>query len=196
MRSSWLIVAVGCLAFGCAHRTPVSGEEKIIERSGEKPQIVRDNRWSDARRDPHLYVGMTSGAKELDAAVREAELKAHQRIAESLSDSLRSVGAISTAGGSDVGVGRYLNDVFSWAAGNVEVAGVRLVEAYWEKRERWTPPGVEYTYQVYAVVGVPKAEIAAARLRALQRAEERAKVDNNADARKIIQEMIAGQGQK
>ena len=178
------------LAAGCSSQGNLMGRESVVERSGDKPALVSDNQWSDVKHDPHRFVGMVSGVKDLDVAIREAEIDARRRIVESVVDSLRSIGSRATTGGSNEGMGRYLNDVLTWVAGSTEVVGTRLKETYWEKIARQMSSSVTYTHQAYAIVEISKEDYAVTRINALNKIEARARADHNAEAESLARQAL------
>jgi hypothetical protein len=189
------LVAALILVAGCSSQNSLLGRESVAERSGDKPSLVSDNQWSDVKHDPHRFVGMVSGVKDVDVAIREAEIDARRRIVESVVDSLRSIGSRATTGASNEGVGRYLNDVLTWVAGSTEVVGTRLKETYWEKIARQMSSSVTYTYQAWAIVEISKEDYAVTRINALNKIEERARADRNAEAEALARQALeAAQG--
>jgi hypothetical protein len=198
-RSKWILLAwfVALAAVtACAHQRALSGQEQIVERSGKKPGLVAKNQWSDLKSDPHKFVGMMSGAKDLDVAIREAEVSSRQRIVESVIDSLRSVGSSAMVGAPTEHVGRYLNDVFTWVAGTTEVTGAHLRETYWEKLARRMDPAVEYSYRAYAITEISRDDFKQTKINALRKVEARAQQDRDAEAeeyvRRVIERLLGG----
>lgn len=184
------LVAALVLLAGCSSQKAMIGSEEIVDRSGGKPDLVKNNQWSEMKHDPYRFVGMASRAKDLDVAIRQAEIAARQRIVESVVDSLRSIGSLASSGAPSEGVGRYLQDVFTWVAGSTEVVGSHLKQSYWEKIAKNLDPTIQYAYQAYAIVEIPKADFLATKVNALQRAELRAKADQNAEAEAIVRRAL------
>jgi len=182
-----VILAAIC---SCARQAPLLGQEEIVERSGKKPGLVEKNQWSDLKSDPHRFVGLVSGGKELDVAIRGAEVSARQRIVESVVDSLRSVGSAAMIGAPTEPIGRYLNDVFTWVAGTTEVIGAHLKETYWEKLARRQDPSVGYSYRAYAIVEISRDDFRGTRIGALEKVAARAQEDRNAEAEEYVRRAL------
>ena len=189
-----LLIAASILSFGCsASKLDVIGSEQIIEKSGDKPgwvkKIPREN-------DEHFFFrGFKTNALSLEDGLTDARSNAIRQVLEMIqSQGLVDYKKVRV----ETGLAETREDVGSVTEDGLKIlsktvaSGVKELESYTEKVERFTPQGVRYYYNVYTLVRYPQSEFEKAVALAASQQNAEMRMQNNEQAQDVLDELDKG----
>ena len=189
-----LLIAASILSFGCsASKLDVIGSEQIIEKSGDKPgwvkKIPREN-------DEHYFFrGFKTNALSLEDGLTDARSNAIRQVLEMIqSQGLVDYKKVRV----ETGLAETREDVGSVTEDGLKIlsktvaSGVKELESYTEKVERFTPQGVRYFYNVYTLVRYPQSEFEKAVALAASQQNVEMRMQNNEQAQDVLDELDKG----
>lgn len=189
-----LLIAASILSFGCsASKLDVIGSEQIIEKSGDKPgwvkKIPREN-------DEHYFFrGFKTNALSLEDGLTDARSNAIRQVLEMIqSQGLVDYKKVRV----ETGLAETREDVGSVTEDGLKIlsktvaSGVKELESYTEKVERFTPQGVRYYYNVYTLVRYPQSEFEKAVALAASQQNAEMRMQNNEQAQDVLDELDKG----
>jgi len=193
-KSLILLIATSILSFGCsASKLDVIGSEQIIEKSGDKPgwvkKIPREN-------DEHFFFrGFKTNALSLEDGLTDARSNAIRQVLEMIqSQGLVDYKKVRV----ETGLAETREDVGSVTEDGLKIlsktvaSGVKELESYTEKVERFTPQGVRYYYNVYTLVRYPQSEFEKAVALAASQQNAEMRMQNNEQAQDVLDELDKG----
>jgi len=188
-----LTLAVAALAGCSAHKMSALGSERIIEKSGDKPDWV--NKVPKENKEYFFFRGFKTSALSLEDGLTDARSNATRQVLEMI----QSQGLVDYKKARvEHGLATSREDVGSVTEDGLKILsrtvanGVKELETYTEKVERVTPEGIRYFYNVYTLVRYPKQEyeravaLAASAQNSLQRSV------NDAQAQEVIDSLDKG----
>jgi len=189
-----LLIAMSILSFGCsANKLNVIGSERIVEKSGDRPGWVK--KIPGENDEYYFFRGFKTSALSLEDGLTDARSNAIRQVLEMI----QSQGLVDYKKARvETGLAETREDVGSVTEDGLKIlskavaSGVKELESYTEKIERFTPQGVRYYYNVYTLVRYPKTEfeksvaLAASQQNALMRTQ------NNEQARDVLEELDKG----
>lgn len=189
-----LFIAASILSLGCsASKLDVIGSEQIIEKSGDKPgwvkKIPREN-------DEHYFFrGFKTNALSLEDGLTDARSNAIRQVLEMIqSQGLVDYKKVRV----ETGLAETREDVGSVTEDGLKIlsktvaSGVKELESYTEKVERFTPQGVRYYYNVYTLVRYPQSEFEKAVALAASQQNAEMRMQNNEQAQDVLDELDKG----
>ena len=194
LRTLILIVLAGVIAAGCSSNKLTSvGSEKIIERSGDKPNWVKKIPRED---DEYFFFrGFKTGALSLEDGLTDARSNATRQVLEMI----QAQGLIDYKKARvETGLAETREDVGSVTEDGLKIlsrtvaSGVKELESYTEKVERYTPTGVRYFFNVYTLVRYPRSEYDKAVALAAREANSAIREQNNAQAQEVLDDLDKG----
>ncbi len=155
--------------FSCASG-PQIGKMKVVEESGSKPGWVKTDKDFFEKKGDFYFRGVVTDRKDLGYAKREAKAEAIKNIAEKVNTRVRTEFKEATQGSnvSDEGLSLFTSDAIAWVADNLNIQGIAPSNVYWQRVEKVTPEGVKYSYNVYVLCQIPKADYEKARNMAIK----------------------------
>ncbi len=188
-----LTLAVAALAGCSAHKMSALGSERIIEKSGDKPDWV--NKVPKENKEYFFFRGFKTSALSLEDGLTDARSNATRQVLEMI----QSQGLVDYKKARvEHGLANSREDVGSVTEDGLKILsrtvanGVKELETYTEKAERVTPEGIRYFYNVYTLVRYPRQEyeravaLAASAQNSLQRSV------NDAQAQEVIDSLDKG----
>ncbi|MCE5272000.1 hypothetical protein LLH00_12055 [bacterium] len=188
-----LTLAVAALAGCSAHKMSALGSERIIEKSGDKPDWV--NKVPKENKEFFFFRGFKTSALSLEDGLTDARSNATRQVLEMI----QSQGLVDYKKARvEHGLATSREDVGSVTEDGLKILsrtvanGVKELETYTEKTERVTPEGIRYFYNVYTLVRYPRQEyeravaLAASAQNSLQRSV------NDAQAQEVIDSLDKG----
>ncbi|MFH0808940.1 MAG: hypothetical protein V2A77_00485 [Pseudomonadota bacterium] len=148
----------------CAHDLKM-GEERVVERSGSRPQWAIASQPVAEKKDCWLFRGMIDQAASLDMGLRQAEADAKKRLVAEISQLVEAeyVQYDLSTGADRSG---YVADGISWVSRRVPVSGAHLTEAYWERVAVGSPGGAQLYWRVWCLLRITLEDMALAKKRA------------------------------
>ena len=189
-----LLICAGLLSLGCsAGKINPIGSEKIIERSGDKPEWVKKiPKESD---EYYFFRGFKTSALTLEDGLTDARSNAIRQVLEMI----QAQGLVDYKKARvETGLADRREDIGSITEDGLKIlsktvaSGVKELESYTEKVERYTPDGVRYNFNVYTLVRYPKAEFEKAVALAAQEKQSEVRAKNNAQAQEVLDQLDKG----
>lgn len=195
VRKALLMLAIVVVALsGCsAHKLAVMGSERIVEKSGSKPNWVYE--IPKENKEYYYFRGFKTSAVSLEDGLTDARANATRQVLEMI----QSQGLIDYKKARvERGLARTREDIGSVTEDGLKIlsqtvaSGVKEMETYTEKVERMTPEGLRYFFNVYSLVRYPKVEYD--RAVALAASEKMAgqRAINDAQAQKVLDDLDKG----
>jgi len=189
-----LLIATSILSFGCsASKLNVIGSERIIEKSGDKPGWVK--KIPKENDDYYFFRGFKTNALSLEDGLTDARSNAIRQVLEMI----QSQGLVDYKKARvETGLAETREDVGSVTEDGLKIlsktvaSGVKELESYTEKVERFTPQGVRYYYNVYTLVRYPQSEFEKAVALAASQQNAEMRMQNNEQAQKVLEELDKG----
>jgi hypothetical protein len=174
LRRLSVLVLLLVLAAGCAHQVGL-GEERVVERSGRMPGWVKAPEPVVREGESWLFRGMATQGSSLEMGLRLAEADAKKRLVGLVSEQVQAeYTQYATASGQGKPA-QFVADGISWASQRVAVSGARPAQTYWERVAVGLPSGVEHYWRVWCLLEVGHQDLEAAKKRAAEAIEERAR---------------------
>ena len=189
-----LLLCAGLLSLGCsAGKTNLIGSEKIIEKSGDKPDWVKKiPREND---EYYFFRGFKTSALTLEDGLTDARSNAIRQVLEMI----QSQGLVDYKKARvESGLADRREDIGSITEDGLKIlsktvaSGVKELESYTEKVERYTPNGIRYNFNVYTLVRYPRAEFDKAVALAAQEQQAEVRAKNNAQAQEVLDQLDKG----
>jgi hypothetical protein len=164
----------------CTAKGPTIGEQKIVETSSKK------GKWVSAREDHFekkgnmCFRGMAQRVQDLTLGRRQAEADAKKRIADSIVTVVRTEYEEYARGANmdPYDVSKFVADGVAWSSESIVITGVTPEESYWEKVRTTTYDGVQYFYNCWSLVKVPRDDYERARMMAVSGLIEKARASH------------------
>ena len=189
-----LLAAASVLSLACsAGKLNVIGSERIIDKSGDKPGWVKKiPREND---EYYFFRGFKTSALSLEDGLTDARSNAIRQVLEMI----QSQGLVDYKKARvETGLAETREDIGSVTEDGLKIlsktvaSGVKELESYTEKVERFTPQGVRYYYNVYTLVRYPKIEFEKAVALAASQQNAEMRGQNNAQAQEVLDELDKG----
>lgn len=189
----YFFAAIICYSFfaSCATRGPVVGKERIIQTSGKKGDWV-SSEVSFFEKDKMLFFrGQVSKVNDLTMGLRQAEAEAKKRMVGKIAELVQAEFTTYAIGAnmSEYDRGNFVADGIAWVSEKVQITGSVPFKSYWEKVEITKDYGIEYAYNVYTLLQIPKKDYNKARNRAINGLFEKAKEVKNKKAEEAALEL-------
>jgi hypothetical protein len=194
LRTLTLVALAAMLAAGCSsHKLTAIGSERVVERSGGKPDwTVEIPEESD---EFYYFRGFKTGALSLEDGLTDARSNATRQVLEMI----QARGLVDYKKARvENGLAETRDDVGSVTEDGLKIlsktvaSGVKELESYTEKVERYTPNGIRYFWNVYTLVRYPKSEYDKAVALAAREAQAEVRARNNAQAEEVLEELDKG----
>jgi len=189
-----LLAITSLLSLACsAGKLNVVGSERIIEKSGDKPGwVTKIPREND---EYYFFRGFKTSSLSLEDGLTDARLNAIRQVLEMI----QSQGLVDYKKARvETGLAETREDIGSVTEDGLKIlsktvaSGVKELESYTEKVERFTPQGVRYYYNVYTLVRYPKSEFEKAVALAASRQNAELRGQNNEQAQEVLDELDKG----
>ncbi|HUU30009.1 MAG TPA: hypothetical protein VM123_19565 [archaeon] len=189
-----LLVLAAVFSFGCsANKLTAVGSERIIEKSGDKPEWVK--KIPKESQEFYYFRGFKTSALSLEDGLTDARSNAIRQVLEMI----QSQGLVDYKKARvERGLAEVREDIGSVTSDGLKIlsqtvaSGVKELESYTEKVERITPSGLRYFYNVYTLVRYPKSEFDKAVALAAQERSSRMRGQNNEQAQEVLEELDRG----
>jgi len=192
-----LIIVALCAtlaAIGCsANKLGLVGSERVVETSGDKPGWVK--RVPGENDEYYFFRGFKTGALSLEDGLTDARSNAIRQVLEMI----QAQGLVDYKKARvENGLAESREDVGSVTEDGLKIlsktvaSGVKELESYTEKVERYTPKGLRYVYNIYTLVRYPKAEYDRAVALAALEAQAGVRAANNAQAQEVLDSLDKG----
>ncbi|MFH1068687.1 MAG: hypothetical protein V1794_03605 [Candidatus Glassbacteria bacterium] len=192
-----LIIVALCAtltAIGCsANKLGLVGSERVVETNGDKPGWVK--KVPGENDEYYFFRGFKTGALSLEDGLTDARSNAIRQVLEMI----QAQGLVDYKKARvENGLAESREDVGSVTEDGLKIlsktvaSGVKELESYTEKVERYTPKGLRYVYNVYTLVRYPKAEYDRAVALAAQEAQAGVRSANNAQAQEVLDSLDKG----
>lgn len=184
-----MIALLSLMALFCAHQMEV-GQEKITEKSGGKPDWL--NQPSVEKSDGYYFVGIMTGANNQSFGLKQAHADGMTHLFDLLSNRGQNIVSQAREGtnvGDDV-AGIYSKFAVGWIADNINFGGITAPESYWEKVEKKTDLGYEYTYNCYERIFLSLANYRRIMADGFAQAKKKAQEENNKQAEEMVDDVI------
>jgi len=172
------------------------GEETVVERSSEKmPGWVTQLSTEPTEESAFFYVtGNMSHVHELSMGLDQAQANGVQRLLNTLTNRVKSstTQALSGANMSSADVGRYSEFAVAWVSDTPRLTGVLTPESYWEKVQRVTANGVEYSYNCFVRLKLSKDDYKNTIRGACEEMLRKAQEEKNRVAEEIAKDLLNG----
>ena len=189
-----LLTAASILSFACsAGKLNVIGSERIIDKSGDKPGWVK--KIPGESDEYYFFRGFKTSALSLEDGLTDARSNAIRQVLEMI----QSQGLVDYKKARvETGLAETREDIGSVTEDGLKIlsktvaSGVKELESYTEKVERFTPKGVRYYYNVYTLVRYPRSEFERAVALAASQQNAEMRGQNNQQAREVLDELDKG----
>lgn len=192
-----LIIVALCAtlaAIGCsANKLELVGSERVVETNGDKPGWVK--KVPGENDEYYFFRGFKTGALSLEDGLTDARSNAIRQVLEMI----QAQGLVDYKKARvETGLAESREDVGSVTEDGLKIlsktvaSGVKELESYTEKVERYTPKGLRYVYNVYTLVRYPKAEYDRAVALAALEAQAGVRAANNAQAQEVLDSLDKG----
>ncbi len=189
-----LLVLAFFFSFGCsANKLTSFGSERIIEKSGDKPEWV--NKIPKENREFYFFRGFKTSALSLEDGLTDARSNATRQVLEMI----QAQGLVDYKKARiERGLAQTREDVGSVTSDGLKIlsktvaSGVKELESYTEKIERSTPDGLRYFYNVYTLVRYPKTEFDKAVALAARERTARLREESDGQAQQILDDLDKG----
>jgi hypothetical protein len=188
------ILIAGVITAGCSsHKLTTVGSERIVESSGDKPGWVK--KIPGESDEFYFFRGFKTGALSLEDGLTDARSNATRQVLEMI----QARGLIDYKKARvETGLAETREDVGSVTEDGLKIlsktvaSGVKELESYTEKVERYTPGGIRYFFNVYTLVRYPRSEYDKAVALAARESNEAERAQNNTQAREVIKNLDKG----
>jgi len=188
------LIAMSILSFGCsASKLDVIGSEQIIEKSGDKPGWVK--KIPKENDEYYFFRGFKTNGLSLEDGLTDARSNAIRQVLEMI----QSQGLVDYKKARvETGLAETREDVGSVTEDGLKIlsktvaSGVKELESYTEKVERFAPQGVRYYFNVYTLVRYPKSEFEKAVALAVSQQNAEMRGQNNEQAQEVLDELDKG----
>ncbi|MBW7995506.1 MAG: hypothetical protein FVQ81_02820 [Candidatus Glassbacteria bacterium] len=189
-----LIILAGVIAAGCSsHKLTAIGSERLVESSGNKPGWIK--KIPGESDEYYFFRGFKTGALSLEDGLTDARSNAIRQVLEMI----QAQGLIDYKKARvETGLAETRDDVGSVTEDGLKILsktvanGVKELESYTEKVERYTPGGIRYFFNVYTLVRYPIAEYDKAVALAARGTQAEIRRQNNAQAQEVLEALDKG----
>lgn len=184
-----MLVAVSFLLISCGSSRQL-GQERIVENSGGDKDWINKRSYEENSRV--YFVGEMSGVKNRSFGLDQAQANGMRQALTTLQNKASQVSGQALQGTNldDGEIGGYSKFAVSWIADNITTAGITSPQTYWEKIEKTTDMGVNYTYNCYVLLSVSQQNYNKMLNSAFEAAAKKAQSDNNKKAEDFLNDVI------
>ncbi len=194
MRILIAVMIAGVITAGCSsHKLTTLGSERIVESSGSKPGWVK--KIPGESDEFYFFRGFKTGALSLEDGLTDARSNATRQVLEMI----QSQGLIDYKKARvETGLAETREDVGSVTEDGLKIlsktvaSGVKELESYTEKVERYTPGGIRYFFNIYTLVRYPKAEYDKAVALTARDSNAARREQSNAQASEVLENLDKG----
>lgn len=187
-------ICAGLISLGCsANKLTLVGSERVIEANGDKPDWVKKVPKEDD--GYYFFRGFKTGALSLEDGLTDARSNAIRQVLEMI----QAQGLVDYKKARvESGLAETREDVGSVTEDGLKIlsktvaSGVKELESYTEKVERYTPNGLRYFYNVYTLVRYPKEEYDKAVALSAREAQAEVRAVNDTQAREVLEGLDKG----
>jgi hypothetical protein len=188
------ILIAGVITAGCSsHKLTAVGSERIVESSGNKPGWVK--KIPGENDEFYFFRGFKTGALSLEDGLTDARSNATRQVLEMIqAQGLIDYKKVRV----ETGLAETREDVGSVTEDGLKIlsktvaSGIKELESYTEKVERYTPGGIRYFFNVYTLVRYPRSEYDKAVALAAHESNAAERTRNNAQAHEVIKDLDKG----
>jgi len=188
-----IAVSFQVLAGGCAgpRKLPMIAQERIVERSLEwTPDWVFTP--ISIQEEIFRFTGEATGEADFALALRHAKAQAVKNITEGIQKMVQKEfnDGIRESGISDALLAEFLTDSLAMIMDNLNIHELEPEKVYYEKVEKTTGRVVEYFFNYYILIEIPRGDYIQARDRALLNIRDKARIENNKKVEDIANELL------
>ncbi len=188
------VMIAGVIATGCSRQQlSVIGSERMVESSGNKPDWVR--KIPGESDEFYFFRGFKTGSLSLEDGLTDARSNAIRQVLEMI----QAQGLVDYKKARvETGLAETREDVGSVTEDGLKIlsktvaSGVKELESYTEKVERYTPGGIRYFFNVYTLVRYPRSEYDKAVALAARQSNAVGRAQSNAQAREVLEGLDKG----
>ncbi len=188
-RISIVMAVLSLIVVFCAHQIEV-GQERVADKSGDRPDWL--NQPSIEKAEGYYFVGVMTGANNQSFGMKQAHADGMTHLFDLLSNRGQNIVSQAREGtnvGDDV-AGIYSKFAVGWIADNINFGGITAPESYWEKVEKKTDMGYEYTYNCYERLFLSQANFRRIMTDGFQQAKKKSQEENNKQAEEMVDKVI------